>query len=77
MLGVYASTDERINAGIPGLSEALDAAGVTYRMTIYPDSDHGFHNDAGRVYNRNAAIQAWTDTLNWFAEHLSLPAPTL
>jgi carboxymethylenebutenolidase len=76
MLGVYASSDDRINAGIPDLSAALDAAGVTYRVTVYPDSDHGFHNDAGRVYNQSAAVQAWMDTLNWFAEHLSLPAPT-
>jgi len=75
MLGVFASSDERINAGIPDLSRALDAAGVKHRMAVYSGSDHGFHNDTGRVYNRDIAVQAWMDTVTWFAEHLSLPAP--
>ena len=77
MFGVYASSDERINAGISDLSLAMDAAGVRYQMTIYPDSDHGFHNDTGRAYNPQAAAEAWVDTLHWFAENLGLPTPAV
>ena len=77
MLGVYAGRDERLNAGIPDLSKAMDAAGIRYRIAVYPDSDHAFHNDTGRVYNRDTAVQAWMDTLTWFAEYLRLPAPVL
>jgi dienelactone hydrolase len=40
----YASTDERINAGIPAYEAALKAAGVKHEIHIYPNTQHGFHN---------------------------------
>jgi carboxymethylenebutenolidase len=70
VLGVYAEDDERINAGIEPLREALDAAGTTYEIKIYPGVNHAFHNDTGERYNEEQALQAWEDTLAWFAEHL-------
>jgi carboxymethylenebutenolidase len=70
MLGVYAEDDERINAGIEPLREALDAAGTTYQINIYPGVNHAFHNDTGERYNEEQALQAWEDTLAWFAEHV-------
>jgi carboxymethylenebutenolidase len=70
MLGVYAEDDERINAGIEPLREALDAAGTTYQINIYPGVNHAFHNDTGERYNEEQALQAWEDTLAWFAENV-------
>jgi len=73
--GVYASNDNRGNAGISELAAALNGAGARYKITIYPNSDHGFHDDTSNDYNAQTAAQAYVDTLNWFAEHLDLPAP--
>ncbi len=70
VLGVYAGEDERINGGIPDLEAALDEAGTTYEMNIYPGVGHAFHNDTGERYNEEQATQAWQDALAWFAEHV-------
>ena len=70
VLGVYAEQDERINAGIEPLQAALDAAGTTYQINIYPGVNHAFHTDTGQRYNEEQATQAWEDTLAWFAEYV-------
>lgn len=70
VLGVYAGDDERINAGIPDLEAALDAAGTNYQINIYPGVGHAFHNDTGQRYNEEQATQAWQDALAWFEEHV-------
>lgn len=70
VLGVYAEMDERINGGIAGLEQALQAAGVTYQINIYPGVNHAFHNDTGERYVEAQATQAWQDTLAWFETHL-------
>lgn len=77
MLGVYGGLDTRLNEGIPAVQGAMDAAGTTYRIKIYPNSQHAFFADFLGSYNRETAIEASGDTLNWFAEHLGLPAPNL
>ena len=70
MLGVYAENDTRINAGIEPLRIALNAAGVTHQITIYPGVGHAFHNDTGGAYGEAQATKAWADTLAWFAKYL-------
>jgi carboxymethylenebutenolidase len=70
MLGVYAENDARINAGIPALEKALSEAGVTYQFNIYPGVEHAFHNDTSSRYDEEQALQAWQDTVDWFAAHL-------
>lgn len=79
MLGVYGDLDTNLNAGIPALSEAMDAAGIRYQINIYPNSMHAFHDDIGPSprYNPETAPQAWMDTLNWFATYLGLQSPTM
>ena len=75
VLGVYAGNDERINASIPDLQRTAQEAGVTLQVNNYPNVDHAFHADFRPVYNQVVAVQAWKDTLNWFAFHLELPSP--
>jgi len=70
VLGVYAEQDERINAGIEPLEQALQEAEITYQFNIYPGVNHAFHNDTGERYNEAQATQAWQDTLAWFEQHL-------
>ncbi len=70
MLGVYAELDDRINAGIPALEQALVAANVVHQMNVYPGVNHAFHNDTGTRYDEAQASQAWADTLAWFEQYL-------
>jgi carboxymethylenebutenolidase len=70
VLGIYGELDERVNAGIPALEAALQAAGVTYEIKIYPGADHAFHNDTGERYVEEQALQEWNDMLGWFAAHV-------
>jgi carboxymethylenebutenolidase len=67
----YASTDERINAGIAAYEAALKAAGVKYEVHMYSNTQHGFHNDTTPRYEEVAAKLAWTRTLYWFKNHLT------
>jgi carboxymethylenebutenolidase len=66
----YAGNDERVNAGWPAYEEALKANGVDYTAYVYPDVNHGFHNDTTPRYDEEAAKLAWQRTLAFFAEHL-------
>lgn len=66
----YAGLDERVNAGWPDFQQALDAAGKTYTMHMYPDVNHGFHNDTTPRYDEAAAMLAQERTIAFFNEHL-------
>lgn len=67
----YAGLDQRINAGIDDFVAALDAAGATYEMFVYPDVNHAFHNDTSASrYDEAAATLAWQRTLAFFETHL-------
>jgi len=66
----YAGLDERINAGWPAYEAALKEHGKTYTAHIYPDVNHGFHNDSTPRYDEAAANLAWERTLAFFDETL-------
>jgi carboxymethylenebutenolidase len=66
----YASDDERINAGWPAYEAALKANGVRYQMHMYPNTQHGFHNDTTPRYDDAAAKLSWSRTIAFFKEHL-------
>jgi carboxymethylenebutenolidase len=70
VLAIYAGRDDRINAFIPATEAAMQASGKTFRKVIYPDVDHGFHNDTSNRYNAAAARAAWDETLAWFGKYL-------
>lgn len=59
----YAALDERVNAGWPAYETALKAAGVRHTAHVYPDVNHGFHNDTTPRYNDDAARLSWERTL--------------
>jgi carboxymethylenebutenolidase len=79
MFGVYGELDNRVNQGIPELTQALDAAGVRHSVKVYPNSQHAFHDDTdvANRYNAETAAEAWVDTLNWFATYLGLNSPAM
>ncbi len=66
----YASEDENINKGWPAYEEALKANNVRYTTHIYPNTQHGFHNDTTPRYDEAAAKLSWQRTLDFFNQHL-------
>ena len=66
----YAGLDERINAGWPAYETALKANKVRYEAFIYPNVNHGFHNDTTPRYDEAAAKLAWQRTADFFAKNL-------
>jgi carboxymethylenebutenolidase len=66
----YAGLDERIDAGWPAYEEALKANGVKYEMFMYPNVNHGFHNDTTPRYDEAAATLAWSRTMAFLNKNL-------
>ena len=66
----YAGLDERVNAGWPDYEAALQASDKTYEAFIYPEVNHGFHNDTTPRYDEAAATLAWQRTIDFFNTHL-------
>jgi carboxymethylenebutenolidase len=71
IFGAYSDDpDDFANEGLDELEAALDAAGVTYEIKIYPGTGHAFNNDTGARYNEEQALAAWADTVAWFAKYV-------
>lgn len=66
----YAGLDARVNKGWPDYEAALKANGKTYTAHIYPNVNHGFHNDTTPRYDEAAATLAWDRTVAFFRQHL-------
>lgn len=75
VLGIYSGDpDDFANRGRDELVAALEQAGVTFQINVYPGTQHAFHNDTGQRYNEEQAIVAWNDALAWFAQYLGAGA---
>ena len=66
----YGELDTRVNAGWPAYEEALKANNKSYEAHIYPDANHGFHNDTTPRYDKEAAELAWSRTVDFFNKKL-------
>lgn len=66
----YASEDENVNKGWPVYEEALKVNNVRYTMHMYPNTQHGFHNDTTPRFDEAAAKLSWQRTLDFFNQHL-------
>jgi carboxymethylenebutenolidase len=67
----YAGEDARINAGIPDYEAALKANKKAYEVFIYAGAAHGFNNDTGQRYHKEAAQLAWSRTVAFFKKDLA------
>jgi len=66
----YAGLDNRVNEGWPAYEAALKEHDKEYVAYIYPDVNHGFHNDSTPRYDKPAAELAWQRTIDFFNEKL-------
>jgi carboxymethylenebutenolidase len=66
----YAGLDTRVNAGWPAYETALKANNKSYTAYIYPDVNHGFHNNTTPRFDEAAADLSWQRTIDFFKEKL-------
>jgi carboxymethylenebutenolidase len=66
----FAELDTRVNAGWAAYEEALKKHKKEYTAYMYPQANHGFHNDTTPRYDKEAAQLAWQRTIDFFGEKL-------
>lgn len=62
----YAALDTNVNNGWPSYEAALKANAKEYTAYVYPNVNHGFHNDTTPRYDKAAAELAWKRTIDFF-----------
>jgi len=62
--------DPRTTGTWPAYEAALKANGIKHEGYIYPNTNHGFHNDTTPRYDEAAAKLAWQRTLDLFNKSL-------
>jgi carboxymethylenebutenolidase len=66
----YAELDTRVNEGWPAYEAALKENKKEYTAHMYPNTNHGFHNDTTPRYDKAAAELAWKRTVDFFKKEL-------
>lgn len=66
----YGELDTRVNAGWPAFEAVLKANKITYEAHIYPEVNHGFHNNTTPRFDKEAADLSWKRTIAFFKKHL-------
>lgn len=66
----YAGLDTRVNEGWPAYEKALKENNKEYTAHIYPQVNHGFHNDSTPRFDKEAAELAWQRTVDFFNTRL-------
>jgi carboxymethylenebutenolidase len=66
----YAALDAHMTEGWPAYEAALKANGKVYTAYIYPNVNHGFHNNTTPRYDKATADLAWQRTIDFFKEKL-------
>ena len=66
----YAALDAHMTEGWPSYEAALKANGKAYTAYIYPNVNHGFHNNTTPRYDKPAADLSWQRTIDFFKEKL-------
>lgn len=66
----YAGLDKRVNAGWPAYELALKENNKDYVAYIYPEVNHGFHNNTTPRFDEEAANLSWKRTIDFFKQKL-------
>jgi len=66
----YGELDTRVNAGWPDYEKILKENNIAYEAFIYPNVNHGFHNNTTPRYDKKAATLSWERTIAFFKKHL-------
>jgi carboxymethylenebutenolidase len=72
----HGALDKQLVAAYPAYEAALKQNNIPHEGHIYPNSVHGFFNDATpERYNQAAAEEAWSRTIAWFNKYTRVTAP--
>jgi carboxymethylenebutenolidase len=71
ILAFYAGEDERVNAGIPALVEAMLKHKKAFQMKVYKGVQHAFFNETRPVYDKESADDAWQSAIAFFRKYLA------
>ena len=66
----YGELDTRVNEGWPAYETTLKENKKEYTAYMYPNANHGFHNDTTPRYDKAAAELAWKRTVDFFNQKL-------
>jgi len=71
----HGGLDKALSGAYPAQEAELKKNNIRYEGHIYPNSVHGFFNDATpERYNKEAAEQAWKRTIEWFGQYTKAEA---
>ena len=70
VLALYAGEDDRVDAGIPALIEAMRKYKKTFSMKLYSGVQHAFFNETSSIYDKPSAEDAWQLAINHFNTYL-------
>lgn len=66
----FAELDKRVNDTWPEYEQDLKAIAARYQAFIYPNVNHGFHNDSTARYAQEEAELAWQRSIEFFNQQL-------
>jgi carboxymethylenebutenolidase len=67
----HGALDKNLSEAYPAQEAELKKNNIRYEGHLYPNSVHGFFNDATpERYNKTSAQQAWTRTIEWFNQYV-------
>ncbi len=70
VLGLYGEADTGIPlTQVDAMKAALQDAGKTFEIKVYPGAPHGFHADYRQSYRKEAADDAWKEMIAWFKKY--------
>jgi carboxymethylenebutenolidase len=70
VLGLYGEADQGIPLSqVETMKKALQAAGKTFEIKVYPGAPHGFHADYRASYRKEAAEEAWKEMIAWLKKY--------
>jgi carboxymethylenebutenolidase len=68
---IYSAEDEYINgAEHARIAQAMTDARKRYILSVTPNTQHGFMNEARSTYNESAAIEAWDMAFGFFKRYV-------
>jgi len=70
VLALYGEDDPALIDALPGVRDAMAAAGVDFEDVVYEGAGHAFFNDTGSRYDADAAADAWRRVQEFLAARL-------
>lgn len=67
----HGELDKRLVEGLPAYEAALKANGKSYEAFVYPNANHGFHNDTTPRYDKTQAELSWERTIAFLKKNLA------